>query len=138
MSASTPKRDYYEVLGVARGADDAEIKKAFRRLARELHPDVNSEPDADREFTADVRGRFEFNDVIGIDGQVRYNRAVTDIDGFPPPNFLFMDTSDVAVSESVEAFGRIRITGPWDLKNEISVSDYQIERGDHGESGDSG
>ncbi|HEX3688587.1 MAG TPA: molecular chaperone DnaJ [Solirubrobacteraceae bacterium] len=43
-------RDYYDVLGVARGADDAEIKKAFRRLARELHPDVNKEPDAEERF----------------------------------------------------------------------------------------
>ncbi len=44
-------RDYYEVLGVARGASDAEIKKAFRRLARELHPDVNShDPDAESKF----------------------------------------------------------------------------------------
>lgn len=44
-------RDYYEVLGVERGADDAAIKKAFRRLARELHPDVNTEdPDAEMRF----------------------------------------------------------------------------------------
>ena len=51
MSASTPKRDYYDVLGISRDADDAEIKKAFRRLARELHPDVNTEdPDAEARF----------------------------------------------------------------------------------------
>ncbi len=50
MSASTPKRDYYDVLGIARDADDAEIKKAFRRLARELHPDVNDDPEAEVKF----------------------------------------------------------------------------------------
>jgi molecular chaperone DnaJ len=45
------KRDYYEVLGVERGAADGEIKKAFRRLARELHPDVNRhDPEAEEKF----------------------------------------------------------------------------------------
>jgi molecular chaperone DnaJ len=44
-------RDYYEVLGVPRSAQEAEIKKAFRRLARELHPDVNAhDPEAEEKF----------------------------------------------------------------------------------------
>jgi molecular chaperone DnaJ len=44
-------RDYYEVLGVPRDADEATVKKSFRRLARELHPDVNAhDPDAEEKF----------------------------------------------------------------------------------------
>src|SRR3954468_1860621 len=43
-------RDRYEVLGVGRDADDAAVKKAFRRLARELHPDVNSSETAEEDF----------------------------------------------------------------------------------------
>jgi molecular chaperone DnaJ len=44
-------RDYYEVLGVGRDANETEIKKAFRRLARELHPDVNDhDPQAEEKF----------------------------------------------------------------------------------------
>jgi molecular chaperone DnaJ len=45
------KRDYYEVLGVDRGASDVEVKRAFRGLARELHPDVNKhDPEAEEKF----------------------------------------------------------------------------------------
>jgi molecular chaperone DnaJ len=47
----TATRDYYDVLGVQRDADDTSIKKAFRRLARELHPDVNRhDPQAEEKF----------------------------------------------------------------------------------------
>ncbi len=51
MAGSTTPRDPYEVLGISRTADEGEIKKAFRRLARELHPDVNAhDPDAEEKF----------------------------------------------------------------------------------------
>ncbi len=50
MSATTP-RDPYDVLGVSRDASEQEVKKAFRRLARELHPDVNAhDPQAEEKF----------------------------------------------------------------------------------------
>src|SRR5437870_12377339 len=47
---ATTDRDYYELLGVGRQASEAEIKRAFRRLARELHPDVSDAPDAEERF----------------------------------------------------------------------------------------
>lgn len=45
------KRDYYEVLGVDRGADEATLKKAYRKLAKQYHPDANPDnPDAEKKF----------------------------------------------------------------------------------------
>lgn len=44
------KRDYYEVLGLSKGASTQEIKKAYRKLSKQYHPDINKEPDADVKF----------------------------------------------------------------------------------------
>lgn len=60
MSATTP-RDPYEVLGVARDATEQDVKKAFRKLARELHPDVNAhDPQAEEKF----REAAEANEIL--------------------------------------------------------------------------
>ena len=52
------KRDYYEVLGVGRDASQEEIRKAYRKLARKYHPDVNKSPDAEEKFK-EVKEAYE-------------------------------------------------------------------------------
>ncbi|EJX00689.1 protein containing Heat shock protein DnaJ, partial [gut metagenome] len=54
---SQPK-DLYEILGVSRDATQEEIKKAYRKLARQYHPDINKEPDAEEKFK-EINGAYE-------------------------------------------------------------------------------
>ena len=52
------EKNYYEILGVAKDADEAAIKKAYRKLVRKYHPDVSKEPDA-VERTAEINRAYE-------------------------------------------------------------------------------
>jgi len=89
--------DPYELLGVARDADDTTIKKAFRKLARELHPDVNShDPDAEEKFKkaaeayeilSDPQRRATF-DRYGHEG-LRSGGQAPNFDGFGNISDLF-------------------------------------------------
>ncbi|MGB3943864.1 MAG: DnaJ domain-containing protein, partial [Methanothrix sp.] len=74
------KRDYYEVLGVARDADPKEIKSAYRKLALKFHPDQSQEPDAEERFKEiseayavisdpDKRKQYDQFGHAGIDGR---------------------------------------------------------------------
>jgi molecular chaperone DnaJ len=84
------KRDYYDVLGVDRDADDASVKRAFRKLARELHPDVNPN---DPEAAASFREAAEAYEVLSDDRtRARYDRfGHAGVDGASLHTDQFMD-----------------------------------------------
>ncbi|GAA4939494.1 molecular chaperone DnaJ [Actinomycetospora succinea] len=68
-------KDYYGILGVSREADDAELKRAYRKLARELHPDVNPDAETQARFQ-DVKNAYE----VLTDPQ---KRRIVDLGGDP-------------------------------------------------------
>src|SRR5216110_4000890 len=92
---ATTQRDYYEVLGVARGADDGEIKRAFRRLARELHPDVSKEPDADHRFREVVEAYEVLSNSERRQLYDRFGHAGLRSGGFRPTAFDFGSLTDI-------------------------------------------
>jgi molecular chaperone DnaJ len=88
------QRDYYEVLGVSRNASEEELKSAFRRLARQYHPDVNKSPDAEERFK-------EINEAYAVLSDPE-RRAAYDRYGFEGlngvggmPDFSTIDLSDI-------------------------------------------
>lgn len=88
----TEKRDYYDLLGIAKNATDEEIKNAFRSLARKYHPDVNKEPDAEEKFK-------EINEAYGILSDPE-KRAAYDRYGFQGVNTQGMPNySEVSLDE---------------------------------------
>src|SRR5204863_9088947 len=92
---ATTERDYYEVLGVPRDADEADIKRAFRRLARELHPDVSEAPDAQERFREVVEAYEVLSKRETRDLYDRYGHAGLRSGGFQPGHFDFGSLSDL-------------------------------------------
>jgi molecular chaperone DnaJ len=89
------ERDYYELLGVARDAGETDIKKAFRSLARELHPDVSDAPDAEERFREVVEAYEVLSKSETRELYDRYGHAGLRSGGFEPGHFDFGSLSDL-------------------------------------------
>jgi molecular chaperone DnaJ len=92
---ATTDRDYYELLGVGRDADDGEIKRAFRRLARELHPDVSEAPDAEERFREVVEAYEVLSQTETRDLYDRYGHAGLRSGGFQAGHVDFGNLADL-------------------------------------------
>ena len=79
-------QDYYQTLGVSKNADEKTIKKAYRKLARQYHPDVNKEPGAEEKFKEvnaayevlsdkEKRAKYDRFGHAGVQGQQGYHSA---------------------------------------------------------------
>lgn len=87
------KKDYYEVLGVDKNASSAEIKSAFRKLAKKYHPDVSKEPDAEEKFKEAQEAYAVLSDENKRKQYDQYGHAAFDNNGagFDYSNFDFSD-----------------------------------------------
>jgi molecular chaperone DnaJ len=92
---ATTDRDYYELLGVQRDASEADIKRAFRQLARELHPDVSNAPDADERFREVVEAYEVLSKSETRDLYDRYGHAGLRSGGFQAGQVDFGSLADL-------------------------------------------
>ena len=107
------KRDYYEVLGVAKGAGEDEIKKAYKKMARKYHPDLNPDnKEAEEKFKevneayevlsdADKKSRYDQFGHAGVDPNFGAGGFGGGFDG----NFDFGDLGDIFGSFFGGGFG---------------------------------
>ncbi len=122
------KRDYYEVLGVARGASDDDIKRAFRRLAQRHHPDVDGSDGAEQRFKEvneayrilSDRQRRTAYDMFGHAG-VDASTAGGGFDGFGGGFGPFGDIFDAFFGGQPGARQRTRVVAGSDLRYDLRI-----------------
>ncbi len=114
------KRDYYEVLGVSRGASEDEIKKAYKKMARKYHPDLNpGDKEAEEKFKevneayevlsdADKKARYDQYGHAGVDPNFGAGGSAADLTA----SFDFGDLGDIFGSFFGGGFGGGRRTNP--------------------------
>jgi molecular chaperone DnaJ len=128
---ATTRRDYYEILGVPRGASDEQIKKAFRSLARELHPDVSDEPDAEERFKEVVEAYEVLSDSERREVYDRFGHEGLRSGGFTP-SFDFGSLSDLFSAffgDDLFGVGSRRARRGADIGAEVEVELVEAARG---------
>jgi DnaJ-class molecular chaperone len=125
-------RDYYETLGVGRDASETEVKRAFRKLARELHPDVNAhDPEAEDKFKAAAEAYEVLSDPERRATYDRFGHEGLRSGGFPPGGG-FATVEDIFQAFFGNAFGFEVRRGPirgQDLMHAIELSAVQAMLG---------
>ena len=92
---ATTRRDYYEILGVSRDADERAIKSSFRRLARELHPDVSDHPEAQERFREAAEAYEVLSKPETKELYDRYGHEGLRTGGFRPTDFDLGNLTDL-------------------------------------------
>jgi molecular chaperone DnaJ len=129
--------DYYELLGVSREATDAELKKAFRRLARELHPDINRhDPEAEEKFKEVAEAYEALSDPQRRSIYDRYGHEGLRTGGYEPSFSGFGSVSDIfdaffgSGSPFASAFGGGEASGRGaDAAVEVSLTLEEVATG---------
>jgi len=128
---STTDRDYYTLLGVGRGADEQEIKRAFRKAARRLHPDVSEEPEAEIRFREVTEAYEVLSNPETRELYDRYGHAGLRSGGFTPSAFDLGGLGDLFSAFFGDDFfgGRDAAARGGDVVAEITVELAEAAKG---------